>query len=425
MAALEGCDLSGLLLVVLTLDPRTAPAELDERYRCLQPRWAMLQKYLTRGWDAGGVPRLGKIKFVSTVEQHRNGSPHMNVIIYSPELAQLLREEPASEAEEARGVGPRWWRDLVAHCGWGHRSSIGHARSKSDVASYTVKVEKGAVPHPTLVGEVVKTSQLPTWAPPKTRRLRATKGWLPPARKPTHPDWTGELVQAPTPELQRQAQAEGLAQLGAAMGMPLEYRDYPSLTGQLRAWSPWAVRILRITEGASAWTGVRLSRYSWDLRSERLRVRPPWEPCHIPLPDAARDWIRARAAEWVEAPRARVLTLDELADVERFRRAMRTAETVEQHERAWEIRPPDEVMDAWHELHERAGLPERPEVDDGGRQAEQWEPPPKAEDLERFKFGAALTGRFLFWQDVAEAFARGEDVSRIEAPRDWRLRMPR
>ncbi|MBN9685384.1 MULTISPECIES: hypothetical protein [unclassified Corallococcus] len=431
MAALEGCALEGLLLVVLTLDPKNAPAELDERYRCLQPRWAMLQKYLTRGWEAGDVPRLGKFKFVSTVEQHRSGTPHMNVIIYSPELAQLLREEPATEAETARGVGPRWWRDLVAHCGWGHRSSIGHARSKSDVASYAVKVEKAAVPHPTLVGEVVKTSQLPTWAPPKTRRIRATKGWLPPARRPTHPDWTGELVQAPTPELQRQAQAEGLAQLGQALGTGLEY---PTTAPDLHR-SVWAmttgdeVRILGVkTTPAEVSCVFRTGWYKFAC-PERLRWADPhrkrtrWD-AYAPLTDEARAWVRARAAEWVEAPPPRVLTLDELVDVERFRRAAKAALTVQEIHRAWENRPADDVMDAWHAMLDRAEKPEAPEVDDGGRPAEQWEPPRSAADVERFKFGAELTARFEFWQDVAEASARGEDVARIEAPTNWRIRKP-
>lgn len=262
MVALEQCALEDLLLVVLTLTPEERRRPLDEQYQALEPKWTLLQKYLTRGW--GDVPPMGRFKFVTVVEQHRDGVPHMNVIVHSPALAQHLREHPPNAADVAAKRGPRWFRDLVAHVGWGPLASIGHAIGKHELASYVGKTGAGSAPHPTAVGEVVKLSQLPVMAPRRMRRLRSTKGWLPPARRPTHPDWTGKMVQIPTPEKMQEQQRAGARGMLEAWVQSRHLREVPGA-----AWRWWyALR---------APTRARLL----CVRTFVAEVRPPPDPATL------------------------------------------------------------------------------------------------------------------------------------------------
>lgn len=214
--ALRPLHVANLLLVVLTLDPKRAPESLEAQYRVLQPMWQRLQRDLSRGTSS--VPGVGEFQYVTTVEMHRSGRPHMNVIIHSRELAQHLRERPPTEGDRKAKRGPKWFRDMAAHAGWGGLAFIGHAKSKDDVASYVTKMEKGEVGSPTLEGEVTKTSQLPIMAPRRMRRVRCSKGFLASATKRKDPDVTGELKQHPTPEAQLAAQRAGYAALASHLG---------------------------------------------------------------------------------------------------------------------------------------------------------------------------------------------------------------
>lgn len=163
------------------------------------------------------VRRLGN-RWVAVVEAHRSGWPHVNLLVYCPELAAELRAEreerlhdpdlanavalaadawksgepiPATVRELARGatrIGGEL-RALAEQCGWGRESTAEAARSSEAVAGYVVKL---AGKHDASAGELAKITQAPLNAPARFRRLRSGKGFLPPRH--CNPEITGCLV---------------------------------------------------------------------------------------------------------------------------------------------------------------------------------------------------------------------------------------
>ncbi|NTX62626.1 hypothetical protein HUA74_18400 [Myxococcus sp. CA051A] len=425
MAALEPVAVADLVLVVLTLDPTRAEPTLAGQYQGLQPRWAMLQKYLTRGWLEGAIPAMGRFDFVSVVEQHRSGQPHVNVIIHSPELAAHLREHGPTDGDVAAKRGPRWWRSLVAHCGWGPLSSIGHARSKEDVASYSVKVSKGAVPHPTMVGEVVKLAQLPVAAPPRMRRVRSSKGFLPPARKPPDPEREGGLMLHPTPEVMRQRQEEARAALEATWGTVLGWR--PAVRGWWRAARLGHVRILGLRDVEPVLSGAQLGAW-WrtpvDAERDAFRAAARGAPVRVPVP----PWLEAQrmAPREPPPPPLPVLGLADVLSIGAYRQATRRAQNLGELEHAKRLRPSEDVLEAWHMRSEAAeataGREAEPEVDEGTRPYELREPERRKRDEGDVRFSRLLSGFFNYAQDVSEALGRGEDPEATVAKPKWVLR---
>lgn len=231
MQAVKPYRASDLVLLVLTLDPKTSPRTLEGQFRSIPVLWEGLRKMLARGigdFDerAGrlGVegfrqgfrfPGLGPFQYIRTLEEHRNGRPHLNVIVISPTLAEFLRENPATESDTASKRGPRWFRSMARHAGFGPIASIEVARSREAIASYVVKTEYGSpAPHPSLAGEVVKLSQLPFHAPFRMRRIQGSKGLLPRAKPPPDPLKTGKLYRHKAPEAMLAEQRAAMAELG-------------------------------------------------------------------------------------------------------------------------------------------------------------------------------------------------------------------
>jgi hypothetical protein len=163
------------------------------------------------------VRALGN-RWVSVVEAHRSGWPHVNLMVWCPELAAELRAEQARRLEDdelANAVAlarDAWKRgepvppevrerarlagviggglaELVTGCGWGLQSSAEGARDIEAVLAYGVKL---CGLHDASVGELAKVTQCPMNAPERFRRLRSGKGFLPP--RETNPEVTGCLV---------------------------------------------------------------------------------------------------------------------------------------------------------------------------------------------------------------------------------------
>jgi hypothetical protein len=152
------------------------------------------------------------------VEAHRSGWPHVNLLVWCPELAELLRaehEERLNDPEIADAIAlsrDAWQRKepvpshvralarraslvggalraLAVDAGWGPESTAEAARSSEAIAGYVVKL---AGQHDASVGELAKITQAPLNAPVRFRRLRSGKGFLPPRH--SDPDVTGCLV---------------------------------------------------------------------------------------------------------------------------------------------------------------------------------------------------------------------------------------
>ena len=190
------------------------------------------------------VPTLGN-RWVSVVEAHRSGWPHVNLVFWCPELAALLRREQADRLEdpaiadavelardawkrreavpsnvrelarEATVVGGRV-REILEASGWGRQSTAEAARDIDAITGYAVKL---AGLHDASAGELAKVTQCPMNAPERFRRLRSGKGFLPP--RETDPTVTGCMMR-------RRRSAEGDWEL-QAINAPKDEAQHPQI----------------------------------------------------------------------------------------------------------------------------------------------------------------------------------------------------
>lgn len=199
--ALCGAGNDSVSFVVLTLDPSQWKSRFDA-FRELRERWRPLMKALRRTFqvfDEDGK-LVEDVQYVSTVEVHRSGWPHLNVIIVSKRFAQLV----ARGSTKKSGPGHAWLVKHARACGFGYLATCETAKSRGAVAGYCVKlagnVEQAAekTADGRLVGEAVKFSQVPEEAPAHFRRIRSSVRFLPPPMK--FEGITGELVKRPPPD---------------------------------------------------------------------------------------------------------------------------------------------------------------------------------------------------------------------------------
>lgn len=170
-----------------------------------------------RSGELRTVRKLGN-RWVAVVEAHRSGWPHVNLLVWCPELAELLRAERAErmadpEVADAVELARDAWKrgepvtheirerarratvaggavlELLEASGWGRQSTAEAARDTEALAGYAVKL---AGLHDAAVGEVAKITQAPLNAPERFRRLRSGKGFLPPRH--VDPEVTGCMV---------------------------------------------------------------------------------------------------------------------------------------------------------------------------------------------------------------------------------------
>ena len=191
---LLSCDPDELVFLVLTLDKTAEEANgltAKTSYATVQRRWQTLIQRIRRTY--------GETKVVRTTEQHRNGWPHLNVVLKSPGLAESLKDRFKRGARAVTGE----LRDAVVSAGFGPVAWVDRPRDVTAIAGYVVKLAH----RETLVGEVVKLSQLPVMAPFRTRRLNSTPGFLPKKLGSTG-EWTGELSKQSLTEV-RQLEALG------------------------------------------------------------------------------------------------------------------------------------------------------------------------------------------------------------------------
>ena len=178
--ALLACDPNELVFLVLTLDQKAEEANgltAKTSYATVQRRWQTLIQRIRRAY--------GETKVVRTTEQHKTGWPHINVVLKSPGLAASLKGRFDKGARTVTGE----LRDAIVSAGFGPVAWVDRPRDVTAIAGYLVKQAH----RESLVGEVVKISQLPVMAPFRTRRLNSTPGFLPKKFGSTG-EWTGELV---------------------------------------------------------------------------------------------------------------------------------------------------------------------------------------------------------------------------------------
>lgn len=233
--ALEGHNREHVVYLVLTLDPsawtgdgwlgfngETPPRRMEAKgdygaiaaaYDALGDRWTIFANAVRR--------RFGKFHYVSTVESHKNGWPHLNAIIVSEELSNFakvaaLNLEGWDKNAKGRKVAQKVFGTMLESAGFGPIAFLEPAdRKKKDgdqLAGYIAKLAgsastpwdgqgKGLLDGQEVssldgqaIAEVVKYSQTPTRAPKNFRRIRSSKGFLPPIEK--DPDRTGGIFDA-------------------------------------------------------------------------------------------------------------------------------------------------------------------------------------------------------------------------------------
>lgn len=191
-------------------DAKSDKGAISAAYAALSARWRVLAQNMRREW--------GKFEYVSTIEQHRSGWPHLNVVLVSRELAGDVvafseRRKVWSRKARGRDVARSVFGDMLERSGFGPVAFIEPAGSLTAngvdrLAAYIAKLA-GAVGSVwdgadrgtglanvfpidgKIVGEVVKLSQAPIRAESHFRRIRSSKGFLP--AKAKDEDVTGAL----------------------------------------------------------------------------------------------------------------------------------------------------------------------------------------------------------------------------------------
>lgn len=253
----EACDplpSDGWVFVVLTIDRHGyysgAPwPDAQAAYRALSRMSAEFLRRVRRlqarhGWTDT------QNRWVATVEAHRSGWPHLNLVMYAPEMARELERE--REARRRAGMSDRESRlmsgelsDCATSVGWGVQSTAEKVRDAEAMAGYVTKLARHADAH---VGELAKLTQAPLNAPVRFRRLRSGKGFLPPRRAT---EYTGVLVR----RVLRQGQPDA-----RPMSPPRRLADEPT--------DAWSARCALI-DGA-----LQLEAALW----ERERLREHYAP---------------------------------------------------------------------------------------------------------------------------------------------------
>jgi hypothetical protein len=225
-------DPRGFVFLVLTLDRQGTRSgrpwrDIDEAWGELGKMSTAVLKKIGATWGPDtrlqgkkrkrSVRTLGN-RWVATVEAHRTGWPHLNLIVWCPELAEHLEDDRAGRLEDpeladAVAEAQALWRDrkpvpaelrerarravvargalldIITDAGWGYQSTAERARNLEAVLAYGVKV---AGLHESSMGELAKVTQCPLNAPSRFRRLRSGKGFLPPVL--SNPEVTGCLL---------------------------------------------------------------------------------------------------------------------------------------------------------------------------------------------------------------------------------------
>ena len=194
-ARLHGSELATLPLeelvfVTLTLPGSEHGEDHAELHAYIGACWNRLRTTMARRWGLKG--------YVWVRESHRSGVPHLHAVVASRWLAAEVQvaaaELAAMEAEgDAATIAPRALRDAAVAAGFGIRCDASLVRDRRSVQSYVSKV----------CGELSKASQLAI-VPKGVRCYGASKGFLPPIRKPTGTGWLesaherGAVVVRPT-----------------------------------------------------------------------------------------------------------------------------------------------------------------------------------------------------------------------------------
>lgn len=165
----EGQKISFLVLTIPYSYSSTAEEAL-EMYSSLSGMFERFRKRVNRELEKRGMQPIGN-RWISVVEAHQSGWPHMNVLIQGNDFASLLEEEERTQEKSKRGDFYLLHGLIARHardCGFG-RVSGNVQGDVRNALSYVIKTAK----------EWNKALQLPLMAEKRFRRVRSGKGFLP------------------------------------------------------------------------------------------------------------------------------------------------------------------------------------------------------------------------------------------------------
>ncbi len=186
---------------VLTLDQEgtfsgEAWADAEAAYRALSDLAGRFMHRVNRMLAKAGLDEVGS-RWVSTVECHRSGWPHLNIVMASRGLAELVAKSAQARAElgrtdrECKLVDGELLRHAIG-AGWGPQCTLEVAHDTDAIAGYIVKLAGELDESFAALGEVTKMTQRPLQAPKGLRRIRSGRHFLPPRKR--DPVLTGALL---------------------------------------------------------------------------------------------------------------------------------------------------------------------------------------------------------------------------------------
>jgi hypothetical protein len=234
MAGLEKLGKDTLMLMVLTL-PKGSHKTNEEAFKAIGPMWSAVAERLKRKWGEHlgyrtvkrkyktrhGEVREGteqrevkrSLPYVATVEVHASGVPHMNIVLSSEQLRNDLGRFAFVERTKGRDAGKRFrspvtpegratvreLKSMVMAAGFGFMVTVSPVESLEKVANYVTKTASsgGGAILGMSAGEILKSTQLPTNAPPHTRRTRTSRWALP--KEISSGLWDADLELEPLP----------------------------------------------------------------------------------------------------------------------------------------------------------------------------------------------------------------------------------
>lgn len=142
--------------------------------------WSRLRKRLIREY--------GDILYIQTWEIHASGYPHVNVCVSS----EAIQNAAAGEHDKEY---PKFLSSIARECGFGWKCYAEPMKDRERMAGYMTKLALE------LTGAARK-NQIPVNAPRHFRRIRASRGLLPPRFK--NDDYTGQLFKVSYDKLSEQ-----------------------------------------------------------------------------------------------------------------------------------------------------------------------------------------------------------------------------
>ncbi len=227
-------DYDGWTYVVLTHDPAKWKYDMKAMWKADGKCWNRLRTRMNK--------RIGKSHYVCVMERHlKSGQPHSNIAIHNQAMLNVCKIEgcghiESTKCEPCRGCretgtkkrlceGFRKLRQVIRSwamaAGYGKVIWLEPIYDRAGLAGYLQKLSDLLIGDTTrakkeelvkeLVGSAKKgpiRTQTPDQdAPPHFRRLRPSRGLLPPVKK--NPEYTGEMVQKVLEVVEAQLQAEG------------------------------------------------------------------------------------------------------------------------------------------------------------------------------------------------------------------------